>query len=164
MPFWQRKKEPKIEITLDVDDPIDPAPSAPTFSDPAYQHPTAVEFGTEEDRISTEAAQRAIEEINAEEIRRGQPYTAEERRTLIMVAGKKYIDEWLLRQSLRGLVQDMNDAMSHQAAGLDGSLREISAKLDEPRDAVGRAIKFQQEHPFLAGLLGAEVVDRLGKK
>lgn len=164
MRLWHRKKEPKIEITLDVDDPIDPAQSSPPDTDSIHQHATSAELGTEEDRISMEAAQRAIEDINAEEIRRGQPYTADERRTLLMVTGKKYIDEWFLRQSMRDLVQDMNDAMGRQAAGLEDSLQEISAKLDEPRDAVGRAIKFQREHPFLAGLLGADIVDRLGKK
>lgn len=154
--FFKRQPHENFDhIDLDVDDEVKPERAAPDDG-------TGTE--SEEDRISMEAAQRAIEDINAEEIRRGSPTRRTNDEHSLWVTGKKYIDEWLLRQSLRDLVQDVNNALGHQAAGLENSLQEISAKPDQPRDAVGRAIKFQQEHPLLAGLLGASVVDKATKR
>lgn len=93
-----------------------------------------------------------------------QPYSAEERQVLLQATGKKYVYEALAHKDMADLVHDLNDAITNQKDGLDEGMQEISAKLNEPRDAVGRAIKFQQEHPFLAGVLGAEIAHRVGKK
>ncbi|GEM_PF-3141955 len=171
--FKRRPLANNDDISLDVDDTVElpqawrdqfpqevVSQSLATPNNPAQEEP---EVATEEARIAMTAAQRAVED-NAEEIRRGQPYTAEERQILLHATGSKYVYEALALKGMAALVHDLNDAISNQIDGLDEGLQEISDKLDEPRDGVGRAIKFQQEHPFLAGLLGADIAHRLGKK
>jgi hypothetical protein len=152
--FKRRPAENYDDISLDIDDTPMPIGATPTEN---------VEAHTEEDWIAMSSAQRAIDDINAEEIRRGKPYTAEERQVLLVATAKKYVCEWSERKAMEDLINDLNESVSNQTNELDQSLQEISAKLDEPRDAVGRALKFQQEHPFLAGFLGADIIHRLKK-
>lgn len=172
--FKRRPQANNDDISLDVDDTVElprawrdqfpPEVVSQSLAKPNKPTQEELEAATAGDQIAITATQRAIEDINAEEIRRGQPYSAEERQVLLHATGSKYVYEALALKSMANLVHDLNDAISNQMDGLDDGLQEISAKLDEPRDAVGRAIKFQQEHPFLAGVLGASIADRLRKK
>lgn len=151
------------EVEIDLSD--GPPQTRPQASAPA------IALGPsepEQNPVIAGFAQRALLEIQAEEIRRGQPYTDEERMVLMQATGFRLVDEWLREQRQRQAIEDMSDdlgyAVDSMGENLSDQLGRISEQLDEPRDAVGRAIKFQQEHPFLAGFIGAEIVHKLKDK
>jgi hypothetical protein len=182
MPFWSKKKPesdlPRID--LDATD-SQPAPAQPAVvpdeeldwymngwrdysrlpelpATPISENAMGVYKLMKE--MYDEAAAEVDREIHENRALYGSEVTAEQRDVLI---GQRVRENEIISDAARSRV-DAEFEQEYQREQQENKRHEQLVEAIERASPYAEAKKFVKEHPFLTGVLGAEIVDRLSKK
>ena len=104
-------------------------------------------------------ARRALTDVMAEEVRRGQPYGEAQRMQLATTRGEALCLEWMREQQAHQQHRELLDELQALRRATADMAREQATQAQH--QPVAQLVDFWRRHPILVGWFGADIVHAL---